>query len=164
MYCVRCGAALQPGHNFCAGCGSVIGNLPGNAPPDVLHAAAVPAPKRLSEQLRLLAICWFAMSAFRMIPGLFIVTMSGFIGRFLPPDVPGFVPWIIEWVGFLFIGGAAIGLIAGQGLLGRAPWARMLTIVLGCFSLFDVPFGTALGVYTLWVLLPAEAEQEFRAA
>ncbi len=154
MYCVRCGAALQPGHNFCAGCGNVTGNVPATA--------AVPAQNRLPEQLRLLAILWFGMSAFRMIPGLIIVTMSGFIGRFLPPDVPAFVPWIIEWVGFLFIGGAAIGLIAGQGLLGRAPWARMLTIVLGCFSLFDVPFGTALGIYTLWVLLPAQAEEEFR--
>jgi hypothetical protein len=29
-------------------------------------------------------------------------------------------------------------------------------------SLFDVPFGTALGIYTLWVLLPARSEEEFR--
>ena len=29
-------------------------------------------------------------------------------------------------------------------------------------SLFtNIPFGTALGIYTLWVLLPAEAEQEY---
>jgi hypothetical protein len=25
-----------------------------------------------------------------------------------------------------------------------------------------MPFGTALGVYTLWVLLPAKSEEEYR--
>ena len=151
MHCVRCGAVLQPGQNFCASCG---------APSQIVPAA--PVQNRLSEHLRLLAILWFAISAFRMIPGLILVTMFGFISRFLPPDVPAFVFWILEWIGFVFIGGAAIGFIAGWGLLERQPWARMLTIVLGCFSLFEVPFGMVLGMYTLWVLLPAESEVEFR--
>ena len=44
----------------------------------------------------------------------------------------------------------------------REPWARMLAIVLGVLNLFDLPFGTALGIYTLWVLLPAESEREYR--
>jgi len=112
--------------------------------------------------MRLLAILWFAVSAFRMIPGIVLLTMFGSDARFLPPDVPGFVTGILQTVGFLFVGGAAVGLIAGWGLLERQPWARTLAIVLGAFSLLDVPFGTALGIYTLWVLLPAQSEEEFR--
>jgi hypothetical protein len=38
----------------------------------------------------------------------------------------------------------------------------MLVIVLGVISLIEVPFGTALGIYTLWVLLPAQSEAEYR--
>jgi len=38
----------------------------------------------------------------------------------------------------------------------------MLTLILGCINLIKVPFGTALGIYTLWVLLPARAEQEYK--
>jgi hypothetical protein len=38
----------------------------------------------------------------------------------------------------------------------------MLAIVLGCIALVHIPFGTALGIYTLWVLLPAESEEEYR--
>src|SRR5271165_942182 len=45
------------------------------------------------------------------------------------------------------------GLIAGIGLLSFQPWARILTIVLSVLYLVHVPFGTALGVYGLWVLL-----------
>jgi hypothetical protein len=29
-------------------------------------------------------------------------------------------------------------------------------------NLIDMPFGTALGIYTLWVLLPAESEQQYK--
>jgi hypothetical protein len=57
---------------------------------------------------------------------------------------------------------AAVGFLTGWGLLHREPWARMLTIVLAFLALFHVPFGTALGIYTLWVLLPAESDAEYR--
>jgi hypothetical protein len=36
-------------------------------------------------------------------------------------------------------------------------WARIIAIVVGCLNLIHVPFGTALGVYTLWVLLKDES-------
>jgi hypothetical protein len=112
--------------------------------------------------MRLLAILWFALSAFRMIPGLVLLTIFGGAEGFLPIEVPAFVPGLLQTIGFAFIGAAAVGLIAGWGLMERQPWARMLAIVLGAISLVDVPFGTALGIYTLWVLLPAQSEQEFR--
>ncbi len=53
------------------------------------------------------------------------------------------------------------GLIAGFGLLKLRPWARILTIVLSALNLLNVPFGTALGIYGLWVLLQAETERLF---
>jgi uncharacterized membrane protein (DUF2068 family) len=63
----------------------------------------------------------------------------------------------------LFLAGGVLGIIAGWGLLDRQPWARTLAIVLGVINLIHIPFGTALGIYTLWVLLPAESEQEYRS-
>jgi hypothetical protein len=54
------------------------------------------------------------------------------------------------------------GLIAGIGLLQFRSWARILTIVLSVFDLIHVPFGTALGVYGLWVLLSQGSERMFR--
>jgi hypothetical protein len=53
------------------------------------------------------------------------------------------------------------GVIAGIGLLQFRPWARILTIVLSVLDLIHVPFGTALGVYGLWVLLSPGSEQLF---
>jgi len=54
------------------------------------------------------------------------------------------------------------GLIAGIGLLQFRPWARILTIVISVLDLIHVPFGTALGIYGLWVLLSQGSERLFR--
>lgn len=53
------------------------------------------------------------------------------------------------------------GLIAGVGLLRFRPWARILAIVLGALHLLSIPIGTALGIYTLWVLLHRQTEPLF---
>ena len=65
----------------------------------------------------------------------------------------------VAWFSFV----KAIGCFAaGYGLLERESWARLLALVLGFVSLFNVPLGTALGIYTFWVLLPSHADEEYR--
>ena len=56
------------------------------------------------------------------------------------------------------------GIIAGLGLLRLRPWARILAIVLSVLGLINVPFGTVLGIYGLWVLLSRETERLFTPA
>jgi uncharacterized membrane protein (DUF2068 family) len=53
---------------------------------------------------------------------------------------------MMRGLGGLLLAGAVVGIVAGWGLLERQPWARMLAIVLGCFSLLDMPFGTPLPI------------------
>ena len=57
-----------------------------------------------------------------------------------------------------------LGIIAGLGLLKFRPWARILAIVLSVVGLINVPFGTVLGIYGLWVLLSRETERFFTPA
>jgi hypothetical protein len=52
---------------------------------------------------------------------------------------------------------------AGRGLRARRPWARNLALVLAAFNLLLLPLGTALGLYTLWVLLHEEVRAGFHA-
>jgi hypothetical protein len=53
------------------------------------------------------------------------------------------------------------GFVAGFGLLNYKPWARILTIVLSVLNLFNVPFGTFVGAYGLWVMLSEEGARLF---
>ena len=149
MFCDRCGTRLADSASFCPSCGKSARVIP-----------LMPAQSRIGGHIRLLGIFWLALSAFRLLPGLFLVSMVRHGGiTFLPPEVPFFVHTILRVAGVGLLLGGVVGIIAGWGLLERQPWARMLSIVLGCFNLIDMPFGTALGVYTLWVLLPAKSEE-----
>lgn len=53
------------------------------------------------------------------------------------------------------------GLITGFGLLKFREWARIVGIVLSILHLVGFPFGTALGIYSLWVLLNAQTAPLF---
>jgi hypothetical protein len=55
------------------------------------------------------------------------------------------------------------GIIGGVGLLMWKNWARILVIILAVLDLFNIPIGTALGIYTLWVLFKDETTQLFSA-
>jgi len=52
-------------------------------------------------------------------------------------------------------------LVLAWGLFERQPWARILGLVLGILALLRFPLGTALGIYTLWVLAPEESAREY---
>jgi len=151
MFCDRCGTRLSDAQRFCPSCGK-----PGGAVP------LMPQQSRIAGHVRLLGILWLASSAVHLIPGLFMINFFRPGSGILDSDVPPFVPGLLQGVGMFLIDGAVLGLLAGWGLLDRQPWARTLAIVLACFSLLNAPFGTALGIYTLWALLPAKAEEEYR--
>jgi len=53
------------------------------------------------------------------------------------------------------------GLLAAYGLFKRRNWGRYLTLVLGAMNVLNVPFGTALAVYTFWVLTQDDAIRLF---
>jgi hypothetical protein len=47
----------------------------------------------------------------------------------------------------------AAHVVVGVPLRRRKPWARIFALTLGSVDLVLLPYGTALGVYALWVLL-----------
>jgi len=155
MFCDGCGATLQAGAAFCARCGRAI------AGPVVMPQAA--GPGRVQRHVHLLGILWLAGSALHALGGLVLLVVSNtvFIHGGPAGDVPAFLHPLLTVLGFAILAKAALGFLAGWGLMQREPWARVLSLVLGFISLFNPPFGTALGIYTLWVLLPQPSETEY---
>ena len=51
--------------------------------------------------------------------------------------------------------------VVGVPLRRRRPWARMLALMLGSVDLLLLPYGTALGIYSLWVLLSEHGKAVF---
>ncbi len=51
--------------------------------------------------------------------------------------------------------------LTGKGLLEGKGWARVLAMIVGALSFFSFPLGTALCVYTFWVLWGQDADPYF---
>jgi len=69
---------------------------------------------------------------------------------------------LVGTIGLVFFAVLALpGLLAGYGLLRRKKWGQILGLVVGFLSLFNIPIGTAIGGYTLFVLFQSSASDYF---
>lgn len=158
MFCDRCGAAVQADQSFCSRCGKELAG----------GVMSFPRRNRVQEHIRILGILWLAFSALNAVGGviLYVLANTLFVHLGEISGQPAATAWLhpfLSVIGILIFAKGAAGFLAGWGLLQRESWARMLTIVLALVALISVPFGTALGIYTLWVLLPAGADAEYEA-
>ncbi len=159
MFCDGCGGAVQPGQSFCSHCGKqIVGPV----------TAMQPRRSRVQEHIHLLGILWLAISAFNAVGGVILYILANTLFAHMrdlgAPEAPtAFLRPLLSVVAILVLAKAALGFIAGWGLLRREPWARIVALVLAFLALLNVPFGTAIGVYTLWVLLPGPSERDYEA-
>jgi hypothetical protein len=154
MFCDKCGSAVQADQRFCSRCGKQFAEPP---------MVGYPRTSRVREHIRLLGILWMAISAFNAVGAVVLYVLANTLFVHLREN--GGAVWLhpfLSFIAILIVAKAAAGFIVAWGLLHREPWARIVTIILGFLALFNIPFGTALGIYTLWVLLPAESDLEYQ--
>jgi hypothetical protein len=56
---------------------------------------------------------------------------------------------------------STLGVVGGVGLLVYKPWARYLVLIVAALGCLNIPFGTAKGVYIIWVLIQDETVKLF---
>jgi hypothetical protein len=158
MFCDQCGMQLQSGAPRCARCGKPVLGL------------VELQRSRVREHVRLVGILWMAYSSLYVIAGVavMVVAHTVFSGTFHfnggpPPEVRVWLRPLLTFFGWLILALAATGFFTGWGLLQREAWARPVALVFGFLSLLRIPLGTALGIYTLWVLLPSRSDDEYKA-
>ena len=87
--------------------------------------------------------------------------LSG-IGTFADDHNAQFVLWMVGTaLGAFLILISIPGIIAGIGLLKFKEWARILTLIISAIDLINIPFGTAIGIYSIWALVQDETIEIF---
>jgi hypothetical protein len=69
--------------------------------------------------------------------------------------------WLLVTVGAVLIMGGIAMIFIGRGLARRRKAGRALALAGALPNLVLVPFGTALSIYTFWVLLNDDARRQF---
>ena len=135
---------------------------------------------RVERNLQTAGVLWCAYGTYRVIGGLVGILFlrafanGGFGGNGWPfrhgfgrGFGPGFgPPWltaIVPVIAVVTIIGTVLAFCVGYGLLQRKPWGRMLAIVASILVLLKPILGTALGIYTLWLLAPSASAVEYDA-
>lgn len=165
MHCSNCNTPLAPGAHFCPGCGAQIAQ-------PVYAASPYPGLGRVARHLRSLGLLWYVYAVLRFFSGLAkLFFLEGLFGhRFGDSLNFGWNPiamgwmhalWPVTFLSLLISVGCAV--LTGYALATRQPWGRIFAIIFAIFALFNLPFGTALGIYTLWVLAPRLSGLEYDA-
>lgn len=173
MVCQACGTPVVESVHYCAKCGAQIVLPP---QPPAYAGPVYPQPPlpfyvpRVRRNLQALGILWCVLGAYRLVAGfigaIFLRSMTfddrWMFGRhWTAPMPPSFFGHLWPVIAVTAICMAALALITGYGLLQRRPWGRTLSIVAAILALFKFPFGTALGIYTLWVMAPSTSGMEY---
>jgi len=154
MYCSACGNALVPGQAACPRCGRPMAMA---APP------AIPGFQfelsSYASKMRSLSVVWFIYGVLSVAFGLVAMAFADAVlrGKFswmhgqMPPLWMG--PAILHFAWVFLLARSGLALVAGWGLMHRAPWGRIVAIVAAFANIWKFPFGTALAIWTLVMLM-----------
>jgi hypothetical protein len=182
MVCQACGSEVSTAEvHFCPRCGAPVAAAAPIAP-QPQYASYPPYPQyppmvvvpRVQRNLQTLGILWCIYAVYRFgsaLVGYFVLRTFawksfGFgwpMGRWGGPLGPHWIAGLLPVILGITVLAVALALVTAYGLMTRKPWGRILAIIAAILALLKIPFGTALGIYTLWVLAPGASGLEYDA-
>jgi len=117
----------------------------------------------MKKQVQVVAILRIVLSSLGLVAAIVVLAVMNFAKGFVDNDeiartvltfIGTFIPAILGLI-------SVAGIAAGVGLLSFKSWARILTIIISVLSCFNIPVGTLVGVYSIWVLMQTETVKLF---
>jgi hypothetical protein len=121
----------------------------------------------MDTQVKVVAYLNIIYGCLGILVGVFFAIVLGgvvsIVGFTTPdPAVPmGILTIVAIFLFSLFFLVSIPGVIGGLGILWNQEWGRILTIIVSVFNLLSIPIGTAVGLYSIIVLLSKDAQIYF---
>lgn len=116
----------------------------------------------MRTHIKVVALLNIILGAVGVLSGLGVL-IGGTFGSLMSGSLIGAVAGtaVSAIVGIVIAVLYGIGMLAGFGLLNGKQWARYTILMLSALRLFQFPWMTIFGAYSLWVLLSTEGKREF---
>ncbi len=119
----------------------------------------------MEGHIRTVASLHIALSILGFLLAIVLYSILSLIGNFVEDQDAEMVLTIIANALAIFLFILAIpGFIGGIGLFKYKEWARILILIVSALKLLSFPIGTAIGVYSIWVLVQKETTDLFNTA
>ncbi|HME58241.1 MAG TPA: hypothetical protein VKF63_07880 [Terracidiphilus sp.] len=159
MYCSGCGLALASGQAVCPKCGRPAGPTVPSVPGLQFQL------QNYAGKVKALGVVWLVYAAVALLSGILgLAFANAFLSGHSAPWMHGpwangsmppfwFAPALLRFAWVFLVLRVGLAVAAGIGLLERAQWGRVVAIVAAILCMLKFPFGTAMGIWTLIVLL-----------
>lgn len=116
----------------------------------------------MEKHINIVAAFQIGLSIFNLLIAFLIFTVLKLVGGFVDDaNATTVLSIIADVLAVVFIIISVPGILAGMGLYKRKEWARILTLILSVIEIFSFPFGTAIGIYSIWALIQPETVAAF---
>lgn len=119
----------------------------------------------MEKHINIVAALQIGLSIFNLLIAFLVFTVLKLVGGFVD-DANGatILSLIADILAVVFIIISVPGILAGMGLYKKKEWARILTLILSVIEIFSFPFGTAIGIYSIWALIQPEIVSMFNSS
>jgi hypothetical protein len=116
----------------------------------------------MENHIKAVGILSIGLSALAILIGGFVFFLLAGIGIAVHEEEASIIlPTIGIVVGVFFLLISIPGIIGGLGVLKQKEWARILVLIISALHLLNFPIGTAIGAYSIWVLVQPETIRIF---
>ena len=122
----------------------------------------LPVENKMEKHLTIIAALQVGFSLLGILAAVIVYTVLRSVSTFVDDYQAERVLRIVAfWVPLFLMVISVPGLIGGIGLFMRQGWARILVLIFSVLDLLNIPIGTAIGIYTIWVLVQTDTVKLF---
>jgi hypothetical protein len=116
----------------------------------------------MEKHLTVVAALQVGFSILGIVAAIVVYTVLMSVARFVDErEAMHVLPLVAKWVSLFLLIVSVPGLIGGIGLFMKKMWSRYLVLVISMFDLFNIPIGTAIAIYSIWVLVQDDTVKLF---
>ena len=116
----------------------------------------------MESHVKAVGVLSIGLSVLGILIGIFVFVLLAGVGFMVHDEEAAPILAIVGFaVGVFLLILSIPGIIGGIGLLKRKEWARILVLITSAFHLLNVPIGTIIGAYSIWVLVQQDTIRIF---
>ena len=114
----------------------------------------IPVENKMEKHLTVVAALQVGFSVLGILAAIIVYTVLHSVMRIADdPEAVNVLRIVARWISLFLLLISIPGLVGGIGLFMKKNWARILVLIISVLDILNIPLGTIIAVYSIWVLV-----------